>query len=296
MKKLGIWLWLVLILALPVEASGAQVPEAVIPVSVLTDGAPGEDSWTLELEALTPGSPMPAGSIGNRWQMSLKTTGQLRIPCGDLGVYEYILRQIPGEDPECTYDPREYRLKIFVTTEDGKTVVTVLAYDQQDAKVPQIRFRNHRAMPVGISFNALKTMDGETPADGRFSFRLLAEDGSLLYEVKNTGRHVTFPVMEFDAPGTYRFFLKEVKGDEKKILYDRTVYTVTVEVFLDGDYRAGVTYQRNGKPYSGIPTFANYTDTGSPKTGDSIDRWFTVLLVSSAGLLVMLTQRRRRKH
>ena len=39
--------------------------------------------------------------------------------------------------------------------------------------------------------------------------------------------------------------------------------------------------------------FANYTDTGSPKTGDTIGRWVAVLAVSSAGLAILPKKRRQ---
>lgn len=292
MKRLGMWLWLILLLGVPVRAGAAQVAEAVIPVAVTAEGAPEGLRWTVELEAGTPGCPMPEGSIGNRYRMELKETGMLRIPCGDLGVYDYVIRQVPGEFAECTYDGQCYRLRLFVTAGNQ---VQALLYDMQEEKTDAVRFRNRWAQSVLVAFNAVKTLDGETPEDGRFAFRLLSGEGETVAEAENVGRNVTFPVLEFRQPGTYRYYLKEVKGTETKILYDRTVYTVTVEVFLDGDYRAAVRYQRNGKDYTGIPAFANYTDTGSPRTGDAIGRWAAVLAVSGTALAAVYTTRKRRQ-
>lgn len=297
MKRLGIWMAaLLMLLALPVQASGAEMQEVLIPVSVTAEGAVQDADYTVELTALTPGCPMPVGSIGNVYRMDLKSTGEIRIPCDTLGVYDYRIRQVPGEDPACTYDPREYRLRLFVTTEDGETAVTALIYGQEGTKVPEVHFRNYWAQPAEVVISALKTLDGRTPEDGQFSFLLISETGEVLHEVRNLGRHVTFPVLRFDRPGIYRYFLKEVKGSGKKIIYDRTVYTVTVEVTLDGDYRAAVTYERNGKPFFGTPSFANYTDTGSPKTGDIIGRWFAAMILSAAGLLGIGMWRKRKRR
>lgn len=295
-KRMACLILLLAVLIVPGKASAAELGDVLIPVTVAAEGAAREETYTVELEALTPGCPMPAGSIGNRYRMELRKTGTIRIPFEDLGVYDYRIRQIPGNSEGCTYDNREYRLRLFVTAaEDGTVVATALIFGQEGTKEPEALFRNYWAEPARIQLSALKTLDGRTPEDGAFSFRLISESGEILYEVENTGRHVVFPAMEFDRPGTWRFFLKEVGGSNGKIIYDRTVYTITVEVTLDGDYRAAVTCERNGKPFAGTPAFANYTDTGSPKTGDAIGGYAAMLLLSGAALSVMFMRKRRRK-
>lgn len=302
MKKLGIWISVLLILAMtvPGKAFAAETAEVLIPVTVLAEGSEADLNalYTVELIPLTPGCPMPAGSEGGGYRMRMKAgnTESIRIPCDALGVYDYTIRQAQGEDPDCTYDSRGYRLRLFVTAaEDGTIAVSALLYGQEETKVPEVLFRNHWAEPVYVTLSALKTMDGKTPEDGRFSFRLIAEDGEILFEQENRGRRITFPELRFDQTGTYRFFLKEVTGTDKKVLYDRTVYTITVEVTKDTDYRATVTYERNGKPWSGTPTFRNYTDTGSPKTGDDIGKFVMLLGLSAAALAAMLVYRRKKQ-
>ena len=117
----------------------------------------------------------------------------------------------------------------------------------------------------------------------------------MLHEVTNDGRRVRFPALCFDREGTFRFFLKEVAGKNKKILYDRTVYTVTVTVTKETDYQLSTVYERNGKPWKGTPSFTNYTDTGSPKTGDSVGIWFGMLGISAASLAALLIYRRKKQ-
>lgn len=287
---------LLLLLTLPVTARAAEETEVRIPVTVLAEGstADPEAVYTVELIPQTPGCPMPAGSEPGccRMKLSPGQTGHFRIPCLQLGVYDYRIQQLPGQGP-CIYDCSVLKLRLFVTAEDsGKTAVTALIYGQEGTKEPAALFRNRWPEPVSVTLTALKTLDGKTPADGAFSFRLLAEDGTLLQETKNRGRHIAFDPLLFQEEGTFRFFLKETAGSDGKILYDRTVYTVQVDVTLAEDYRAEVTLLRNGKPFSGTPAFANYTDTGSPKTGDTIGSWVTVLAVSSAGLLTLRKKRR----
>lgn len=296
MKKLTMLLAVLLMLPLTAKAQETGMPEAVIPVSVQSEGPVREEGCRVELEALTPGCPMPAGSIGNVYRMELTGKGSIRIPCPSLGVYDYRLRQLPGEYPACTYDSREYRLRLYVTAEDGDVAVTALVYGQEGTKQPEAVFRNRWAEPVKVSVSALKTMDGKSPKDGAFFFRLLSEDGTLLQEVSNLGRQVTFSPLEFDREGTWRFYLKEVSGTDGTVLYDRTVYTLTVTVTLDGDFRAAVAWERNGKAFSGTPAFANYTDTGLPKTGDTIGTWIWVLGLSAGGLGLLLLGAKRKKR
>lgn len=163
-----------------------------------------------------------------------------------------------------------------------------------EAGMTEAVFRNRWAEPVRVPVSAIKTLDGKTPKDGAFSFRLLAEDGEVLQEVKNLGRHVTFAPLEFDREGTWHFYLKEVAGTDGRILYDRTVYTLTVTVRLEGAYRAEVAWERNGKAFAGTPVFANHTDTGLPRTGDSIGTWLRMLGLSAGGLLTVGIRRKKR--
>lgn len=302
MRKGIVLLTLALALGMvPTAALAAQTQTAVIPVEITLEGPAQErgETFTVELEAKETGYPMPAGSQGKVCCMTLQgaSSGSIRIPCEELGVFEYTIRQRPGTDPDCTYDARQYTLRVFVTADEtGEKIVTAVLRDPGGEKTDQVRFHNRYAAPVSVSLSARKTLDGGTPKDGAFTFRLLSEDGTVLFEEKNDGRQVCFPAMKFDAAGTYRYFLKEVKGKDSGIIYDRAVYTVTVEVTKDVDYRAKVTYERNGKAWSGTPAFANYTDTGNAKTGDNIGIYVTGLILSAAGLgLLGGLLRKRRK-
>jgi len=303
MKKLGIWSCILLVLfaaTVPGNALAAEREQISIPVRVLTEGSEPDRNgeYTVELLAQTPGCPMPEGSSAGVYRLTLKggSTGHIVISCDTLGVYDYRIRQVPGTEADCTYDEGVYRLRLYVTErEDGKVSASAMLYDREEEKQTEVLFRNQWADPAYLTLSARKTMDGSTPKDGAFTFRLLSEDGEVLHEMKNKGRRVTFPALRFDQEGTYRFFLKEVAGKNKKILYDRSVYTITVTVTRDTDYRTSVTCERNGKPWTGTPSFANYTDTGSPKTGDTIGIYVAVLGLSAAALTALLAFRRKRR-
>lgn len=281
----------------PRTALAAERPVAEIPVSVILTGMEPKspETYTIELTADKEENPMPAGSSGSVYRMKLKgeSTGAIRIPCERLGVFDYTICQIPGGREDCLYDPQVYRLRLFVTQEDSGITVSAVIRDGE-GKTAGVVFRNHYANPAYLTLSALKTLDGGTPEDGAFFFRLISEDGKILHEAENDGRRVEFPAMKFDKAGTYRFYLKEVKGEDEKIIYDRTVYTIVVEVTKDTDYHAEVRYERNGKVWTGTPAFANYTDGGSPKTGDTIGVHVTVLTLSAAALILLLLWKRKR--
>lgn len=276
------------VLVLPVCAAET----AVIPVEIRVMGDQREETFTVELTPETADCPMPAAS---RLKLTGGSSGSFRIPCDREGVFSYTLRQLAGTDPACTYDARVYDLTVFATrTEQGDLDISAVVDGPDGSKLDRVVFRNVYAGPVSVSLSARKTLDGGTPKNGAFAFRLLDEKGNIVFEAENQGRSVTFPALTFAEAGTYLYYLKEIKGDDHRIIYDRTVYTAVIEVTKDVGYQVTVTWERNGKPYSGVPAFANYTETGVPKTGDSIGIWL-VGLTMSAGALAMLPVTKRRK-
>lgn len=293
-------LWAV-ILALSSVGTAAFAAEgtAVIPLEIRLEGALPQTNETYVVELLPESTdcPMPGGSENGRCRLTLTgaASGSIRLPCDQVGVFDYTIRQIPGKNPNCTYDQRVYELTVFVTrSEDGETDISAVVYGSDGGKLDGIVFRNVYANPDSVTITATKTLDGKTPQDGAFSFRLLDEEGNVVYETENDGTRVTFPTMRYEETGTYRYYLKEVKGDDDGIIYDRTVYTVTVEVTKDTNYHAAVTYERNGKAYTGTPKFSNFTQSAVPKTGDGIGIYAAGLPLSAAALVLLWRMKRKK--
>ena len=143
-----------------------------------------------------------------------------------------------------------------------------------------------------------------------------AESCTGVSEASNDGNGlVTFPQLTYDAPGTYQYQIREVKGDTLDMTYDSTVYTATVKVMDDDEGRlvAKVTYRNNttgveSSPGSssvwdpsdpgsmGVPVFVNRTTVANrlPVTGgrDIIIASVILALVLAGGLFVFL----RRNH
>lgn len=103
---------------------------------------------------------------------------------------------------------------------------------------------NKKAEPLALQFYAEKTVDGETPEQGAFSFTLTGntpeEENYCEIAYNDANGTVTFDQMVFDAPGTYQFVVKENVGTDGSIVYDSQEHTVQVEVKQTDDHK---TYQ-----------------------------------------------------
>ena len=194
---------------------------------------------------------------------------------------------------------------------------------------------HYTATPANASLQAGKTLLApgglnQSVNNGEFQFSLCqvtpapigpelepnAESCTGVSEASNDGNGlVTFPQLTYDAPGTYQYQIREVKGDALDMKYDSTVYTVTVKVTDDGEGRlvAKVTYRNNTtgvesspglKPVwdpsdpgaMGVPVFVNRTTVANrlPVTGgrDIIIASVILALVLAGGLFVFLRRNR----
>ena len=194
---------------------------------------------------------------------------------------------------------------------------------------------HYTATPANASLQAGKTLLApgglnQSVNNGEFRFSLCqvtplpigpesgpnAESCTGVSEASNDGNGlVTFPQLTYDAPGTYRYQIREVKGDALDMKYDSTVYTVTVKVTDDGEGRlvAAITYRNNTtgatsspglKPVwnpsdpgaMGVPVFVNRTTVANrlPVTGgrDIIIASVILALVLAGGLFVFLRRNR----
>ena len=66
--------------------------------------------------------------------------------------------------------------------------------------------------------------------EGQFTVELVDKDGNVVAVKNDKDGNVVFPALTFDAPGTYTYTLRELKGNDAGIVYDEKTYPVTVEV------------------------------------------------------------------
>ena len=140
-----------------------------------------------------------------------------------------------------------------------------------------------------MTLNGYKYLDGDL-ADG-FQFTLTGEN--VEQTVGSTDGMFTFDTLHFDKIGTYTFEIREVNGEDEDIIYDESVYTVTITVTKDGDKLVAAVETVLEDENVNVVEFYNETveeltppdipeDPTPDKDGDPIFNVMLVMLVSAA--------------
>ncbi len=94
----------------------------------------------------------------------------------------------------------------------------------------------HGIESAEATLGATKILEGADIADYAFTFGLLDEEGNVLQTATNdAGGSVSFDVLEFSEESTYKYKISEVNDGQDGIVYDETVYGVTVGVTWNGE-------------------------------------------------------------
>lgn len=147
-----------------------------------------------------------------------------------------------------------------------------------------------------VPLYAKKALKNGALKAGEFTFLLKDAKGNVLAEVGNLADGtVVFPQRTFSrVVKNYIYTISEKAGNEGRMQYDNTVYTVKVSTSpQNGKLVATVDILKDGAPYAGDVVFTNVRQL--PKTGDSFPG--TAALMALAALLLSgaATLVRRRK-
>ena len=155
-KKISaaVFLALLCLAWLPLNASAAEKTEVKIPVSVkLTGEKPVKaDNFTFRLTPESSRTPMPEGCKGS-CDITVSGNGTAMFPALGYtvpGIYGYIVKQVPGNNQKCTFDDTVYYVRVTViNAENGSLEASVSAHrDEQMAdKKQMIEFDNTYAAP-----------------------------------------------------------------------------------------------------------------------------------------------------
>lgn len=135
-------------LALPAlaEADGLSVrlDAGITLEGTLPDPA---EIYTIRLTADDSASPMPGGQTGGSYDLEITGAGTASFPAiayDRLGIYTYTLAQVPGTNPDCTYDARTYSLTVSVVNAEsgGLAVEVALREDGKVEKTAMAAFHN----------------------------------------------------------------------------------------------------------------------------------------------------------
>ena len=270
-----------------------------IPVEIALSGYLPEvpDTFKIQVTAEDPTFPMPEGAADGKYVMDMmgNATADFSITFDKHGVYTYTVEQLDIGNEDCYQDTHTYKVVAqVVNNEDftGFSLIVVVYRDDQNEKREDIIFENRYAMPTEVQVAATKTMDGKTPKDGAFQFELVDADGVAVQTVTNLGSDVIFEPIVCNKIGSTTYTLREVVGSNKKIIYDKTEYTVTVDVTKDdnGDYVGSVSYLKGESALMGTPAFANKTKPIVPNTGENanIMLWGGVMVVALVAIVILL--------
>ena len=308
MKRIALVLCLLALcaglLSTAVFADTYEPISAVIPVEVVLSGTLPEtpDTFQIQMTAVEDGNPMPEGAVDGVYTMDLTgaSAGELELTFSKLGIYNYTVKQLPLGNDDCYQDMRTYTVAVYVTNNenyDGFNVSVLIFCEDQEDKLDGIIFENRYANPDYAQIVATKTMDKKAPKDGAFTFELVDAEGNVVQTVANDADgNVTFEPIYCYEIGSTTYTIREVAGADKKIIYDKTVYTVVVDVTKDdnGDYVAAVTYLKGEEPLEGAPAFANKTKPVVPKTADEATPFLWCCMMAAAAVMLSVLLRKRR--
>lgn len=198
------------------------------------------------------------------------------------GTHTYMLREACpnalGLHKGVTYDGATYTV---VTTVSDNGDGTLTATHKLEGTTESAGFTNkYHAMPTQVSIGAIKVLEGRELKKDEFSFKLVGEDIESTVTNDADGK-INFDKFEYDEPGTYVYTVSEVKGDEAGMTYDKSVFTVTVNVVDDGEgnLKANVAFTKGDRSVEGIVFNNTYKkpetpvptpDPGTPKTVTNI--------------------------
>lgn len=186
----------------------------------------------------------------------------------------HIFTDLPKYDSadghEIKYAITENKIEGYTTTIVGDAESGFIITNTKDKAPDPNPEPQPQPNPAKVNFEALKTLDGQTPASDLFSFELKDENGNLIQTKKNKDNKVTFDTLIFSEVGTHKYYISEVKEKDDSIIYDSAVYEATVDVTLSDNYNAKVTYKKDGQPIEDIPTFENKTNVLSTVTVNKV--------------------------
>ena len=280
---------------------------AFVPVEATKtmDGEPAEEgAYTFVLEP----SELNQNDLNERQEVANGEDGLVTfedLEFGAEGTYIYTVYEVKGDNEQIVYDKEVYTMTVVVTapgedseTPDGEYLTDVTIEPAIAESADAMTFANATREKAVVELEALKKLDGEASKTA-FSFELKDKDGNVIQTVANDANgKVVFDALEFDKSGTYTYTISEVNAGAANVKYDKSVYTVTIEVTADTDsaeaFQAAVTVNKDGNAYEGTIEFQNETtvDTGDHS---NIGLWTILAVLSGAIVLVAFVMRRKRR-
>ena len=216
---------------------------------------PKETSATIELDKQLTGRDLVDGEFSfelyegsNKLQTTTNKNGKVTfdsISYKEVGEHTYTIKEVKGENSTVAYDSTAKEVTVKVTR-DGNNLKTEVVY-------PESKTFNNTFTPnaANATIELDKALSGRDLVNGEFKFVLKDDQGNQVgSEATNQNGKITFPSIKFEKEGTYNYTVKEVKGENNTINYDKSEKHITINVTKDGNnLKAEVVYQ-DGKTFN----------------------------------------------
>ena len=218
---------------------------------------------------------------------SKKTAHFGDITFNKVGEYHFKVTETKGNLAAVTYDDSVLNVYITVTdNNEGKLVATV-----KDTSDKLIFSNLYTVDPNGVEvqLNATKFLSGRDLVAGEFEFVLKDTDGNAIQNVKNDADgKIKFTALKYVEAGTYTYTVAEVKGSLEDVIYDESVYTVTVTVTdnNEGKLVATIEITENNTAVNGMLFENIYAKTVDTSDFTTI---FTFTLLAVSVVAVFMT-------
>ena len=201
---------------------------------------PNAANATIELDKQLDGRDLVDGEFSfelyegaNKLQTVTNKNGKITfdsISYKEEGEHTYTVKEVSGDNSTIAYDTSAKEVTVKVTR-DGNNLKAKVVY-------PESKTFNNSFTPnaANATIELDKQLDGRDLVNGEFKFILKDDKGTQVgSEVSNQNGKVTFPSIKFEKEGTYKYTVKEVKGDNSTITYDESEKEVTINVTKDGN-------------------------------------------------------------
>ena len=216
---------------------------------------PKETSATIELDKNLDGRDLVDGEFSfelyegsNKLQTTTNKNGKVTfdsISYKEVGEHTYTIKEVKGDNSTVAYDSTAKEVTVKVTR-DGNNLKTEVVY-------PESKTFNNTFTPnaANATIELDKALSGRDLVNGEFKFVLKDDQGNQVgSEATNQNGKITFPSIKFEKEGTYNYSVKEVKGENNTINYDKSEKHVTINVTKDGNnLKAEVVYP-DGKTFN----------------------------------------------
>ena len=216
---------------------------------------PKETSATIELDKSLSGRDLVDGEFSfelyegsNKLQTTTNKNGKVTfdsISYNEVGEHTYTVKEVKGDNSTVAYDSTAKEVTVKVTR-DGDNLKTEVVY-------PESKTFNNTFTPnaANATIELDKSLSGRDLVNGEFKFVLKDDQGNQVgSEATNQNGKITFPSIKFEKEGTYNYTVKEVKGENNTINYDKSEKHVTINVTKDGNNLKSEVVYPDGKTFN----------------------------------------------